>query len=293
MFRTFLCFPFFNELEILKLKLEECYNVVDYIILSESSKTHSGLDKPFYFQDHLDEFVKYSNKIIYSTRTNTPNSYTNLPLYSENLAEQVVFDKIKKMDWWPKGVESYGRDTYEKEMLLACLIPYASEDDIVIFGDADEIPSAKVITEIKENFNKDQIYNLEHKFYWYYLNILKSDETWLGNRITSFRTFYNTSCCELRVRPRGINIPNAGWHFSYMGGSDRIKTKIQSFGEQTVNKPEYTNNISTRVANCLKEQKDLYGRPAKFEKVAINYENHPKYLVDHREEFRELLYEYR
>jgi beta-1,4-mannosyl-glycoprotein beta-1,4-N-acetylglucosaminyltransferase len=43
------CFTFYNELEILELKLEELYDVVDLFILVEAEKTHKGENKRFIF----------------------------------------------------------------------------------------------------------------------------------------------------------------------------------------------------------------------------------------------------
>ena len=42
------CFNFFNELDILELRLNILYDYVDYFVIVESSVTHSGQPKPFY-----------------------------------------------------------------------------------------------------------------------------------------------------------------------------------------------------------------------------------------------------
>lgn len=36
------CFTFFNEYELLELRLETLYNAVDYFVISESNKTHAN-----------------------------------------------------------------------------------------------------------------------------------------------------------------------------------------------------------------------------------------------------------
>jgi beta-1,4-mannosyl-glycoprotein beta-1,4-N-acetylglucosaminyltransferase len=43
------CFPFFKELDLLEIRLNELDPVIDYFVLVEASKTQSKLDKPFYF----------------------------------------------------------------------------------------------------------------------------------------------------------------------------------------------------------------------------------------------------
>ena len=46
------CFPFFNELDLLEIRLNILKDVVDKFVLVEASKTQTKLDKPFYFEDN-------------------------------------------------------------------------------------------------------------------------------------------------------------------------------------------------------------------------------------------------
>ena len=39
-------FPFFNELDLLEIRLNTLDPYVDHFILTESTKTNSGIDKP-------------------------------------------------------------------------------------------------------------------------------------------------------------------------------------------------------------------------------------------------------
>jgi hypothetical protein len=121
------------------------------------------------------------------------------------------------------------------------------------------------------------------------LNLRKTDEIWYGNILTSFKRFKEIGFCEMRTYKKGNFVNNAGWHFSYMNGVDAIKTKIESFGEQSLNLPEIKNKIISNVENCLTNGYDLYFRPAKFELVPISYETHPKYLVDNQEKFKHMI----
>ena len=58
------CFTFYNELEILELRLEELYDVVDLFILVEAEKTHKGENKRFIFEENKWRFEKWIDKII-------------------------------------------------------------------------------------------------------------------------------------------------------------------------------------------------------------------------------------
>ena len=45
-------FLFFNELDLLDLRLNTLNDVVDYFVLVESSITHQGESKPFIFEEN-------------------------------------------------------------------------------------------------------------------------------------------------------------------------------------------------------------------------------------------------
>ena len=60
------CFPFFNELDILDLRLNILDQYVDYFVLSESVLTFSGQSKPLYYEENKDLFKKFNHKIIHN-----------------------------------------------------------------------------------------------------------------------------------------------------------------------------------------------------------------------------------
>ena len=51
-----------------------------------------------------------------------------------------------------------------------------------------------------------------------------------------------------------------GWHFSYMGGYDKVIEKIKSFAHQELNTKKIIDKIATRIKN----KQDLYERHFKF-----------------------------
>ena len=58
------CFIFFNELDLLEIRLKTLEKVVDYFLLVEATKTHRGQDKPLYFNENKERFKKWEKKII-------------------------------------------------------------------------------------------------------------------------------------------------------------------------------------------------------------------------------------
>ena len=57
------CFSFYNEFDILEIRLQELYDHVDYFIIAEASTTHTGNPKPFYLLDNWERFKPYADKI--------------------------------------------------------------------------------------------------------------------------------------------------------------------------------------------------------------------------------------
>ena len=274
---------FFNELDILEIRLNTLDPVVDYFIISESTKTHSGLPKPLYFQENRDRFKKFEHKIIHQVLEDTPDDYLNLSEDSaKNELQRLVFEKVNRGDWWPHDVPSYGRDTYEKEAVL-CAMGNCKPDDLILFSDADEIPNPETLKLVLENFNSKNIYNFKQRMFFYYFNCEKEDN-WVGNTLLTFEKFKELSACELRVRRRGIFVEDGGWHFSFMGGAERIKQKIESYGEQSLNTPEIKENIQSNIDHCITTGRDLFNRPCHFWFVPID-DTYPKFIKENVESF--------
>src|SRR3990167_11062120 len=58
-------FMFFNELDLLEIRLNELDKVVDKFVLVESPFTYSGKSKPLFFQSNKKRFSKFLHKINY------------------------------------------------------------------------------------------------------------------------------------------------------------------------------------------------------------------------------------
>jgi len=72
------CFCFFNELEILELRLNILDSVVDKFVICESTVTHTGQPKKMYFEENKDRFSKFLHKIIHLKISDTPDDFVNL-----------------------------------------------------------------------------------------------------------------------------------------------------------------------------------------------------------------------
>lgn len=68
-------FIFFNELDLLEIRLNILKDVVDYFVLTESPYTVSGNEKPLYYLENKDRFGSLNDKIIHNITEEIPNDY--------------------------------------------------------------------------------------------------------------------------------------------------------------------------------------------------------------------------
>lgn len=272
-------FQFFNELDILKLRMNVLNDVVDYFVISESTVTFSGDPKPLYYNENKEMFKEFEHKIIHNIVDDTP------------------------MD-----CNAFMRDHHQK-CAVARGLKGCKPDDIVIFSDVDEIPNPDTLRELLPNVEDGKIYMMAQRLFYCYLdmeevsgNLLSvtgefddvEKKQWLGTKICRYSVLDNYTTEELRNKEQkaiGVRVPNGGWHFSYMGGgkkqstADRVKYKIKSAAHQ-----EYNNrHILWNVRKNIKNMQDIFGRDSKLQLVEID-ETYPKYLRDHLDEYKYLLY---
>jgi beta-1,4-mannosyl-glycoprotein beta-1,4-N-acetylglucosaminyltransferase len=193
------CFPFFNELDILEIRLNELYDAVDYFVLVEASKTQASNDKPFYFEENKGRFDKFLDKIVHVKVTEYP-----------------IFDHI-----W--GMENYQRNKIIDGLKL---IPNISKSDIVLISDLDEIPSKESIQKIKDSTL--QCGSLMFDFRAYFLNY-KSKRDWIGTVYAKAGLFNKFSPQDFRRKKDFLPLLEDGklngWHLSWMGGIRKIWEK--------------------------------------------------------------------
>jgi len=173
------------------------------------------------------------------------------------------------------------------------------DDDIVVYSDADEIPDFRNIN--LSDFDKDTLYICYQDVYYYYLNCLwenvkNPSAIWRGSKYSSYGLLKQHSFDVFRNWDSYFHkdesykkeyIHNCGWHFSFLGGSEKIKYKIQSYGHQELNIPMVTDNIQNNIDNL----RDPFFRPDfKISVVDILPETHPQYLVDNLDKYDQFIY---
>lgn len=277
------CFQFFNELDILKLRLHVMAPVVDKFVISEATETFSGMKKPLYYEENKALFKEFEDKIIHVVVDDTPSGYT------------------------------HDRDTFQKNAVGRGLAG-CTDEDIIIFSDLDEIPNPEKVKEIiekirrKEDGAQDKVFHLAQRLFYCYLNMEEVSgnllaycgefegverKKWLGSKVCSYKVAKTMPLGELRwpkCKEFGVRVDDGGWHFGYMGGSGekdvkkRVAEKVRSAAHQ-----EYNNRaVLSEVDDKIKDGEDIFGRDAVFAQVPID-ESFPEYLRTHTEEYMHLI----
>jgi len=293
-------FLFFNELDLLEIRLNVLNDVVDQFILVESSVTHQGAPKPFIFEENKDRFTKFLPKITHIKVTNTPTDFVNLPILNPTTHKEQIFagiyEDIKKTKLFNRATEQhFGRDFFQKECIKLGM-SQANEEDILLSADLDEIPNPEYLKRLNEYFEPNQFYTFNQIHYCYYLNMLhyshidnsrngnmEINTNWKGTRMGAWGKIKNYSINELRAQNNN-DLIDSGWHFSWMGGIDRVKNKLQSYSHKENNQKHFIDNVDKML-----EGDTIYDfRGDKSIKVEIGYD-HPEWLIKNINKFKHLV----
>lgn len=253
------CFIFFNELELLDIRLNVLNEKVDKFVLVESTRTFTNNPKPLYFQENKHRFEKFSDKIIH-----------------------VVIDEF------PEFTNAWDYETFQrnsiKEGLKNCNL-----DDIVLISDIDEIPN---LYSINANSEVSDLAFFQQTLYYYFLNYkLKRAKLWNGTAILRFKDFTEAqNIRDKRNRKKYSKIKNGGWHFSYLGGAEKIKQKIEAFAHQEYNSEKFKD--IDRINLMINQGKDLFGRKKYSFKVVKLDNTFPNYILKSKDKYSQLIAPY-
>ena len=191
-------FPFFNELELLEIRLHELDGLVDRFVLAESTMTHSGKPKPLFFHENRIKFQKFLPKI----------------------AHIIVTDMPVTQDPWV-------RENHQRVCIMRGM-PHAQDSDTLILSDLDEIPRASAV---REAMPFPEIAMLDMAFYAGYLNAYGGQ--WAYAKVGPVSEYRKIGLQAARLKTDCSRVvKDAGWHFSYIGGVDRMAMKLESFAHQ-------------------------------------------------------------
>jgi beta-1,4-mannosyl-glycoprotein beta-1,4-N-acetylglucosaminyltransferase len=281
------CFLFFNELDLLEMRLNIMDPYVDYFVITEASVTHSGIPKPYNFEANKEMFSKFLHKIIYIKNDDIPNDFVNLPqIENPDSYEGQCVKKIHELIESQNGLFNrqtepyFGRDFFQKESIRKGL-ENCQDNDIIISSDLDEIPNPEILKNIDEYLDKAKFFTFVQKTYYYYLNFLK-ESNWKGSRLALYKDVKDYSYNKLRAQ-QNYDLENGGWHFSFMGGPERVRTKIASYSHQDLNN-QY---VMASVESNIEKGMDPFFRGG-LAKVEID-NTYPEYLLNNLDRYSHMI----
>lgn len=279
-------FPYNGEELILETRLEELSEVVDYHIITESSKTQSRLDKPFHYLDNKGKFKKFENKIIHvkidDYKDGGETSWTQEWFVRDKALDglQILQDKIGKFDIF---------NTY------------------LLVNDLDEIPIASKLKEIIVS-RPDDIVVMNHYFISYFYNLFCPHRGWWGTCITNLNNIRN-GWSPQAIRNEKDKFPNKigswnseffGYHFSsctdFNGLWKKWHENIEPFPKTFLKEPGAKGEYEKLFNEIVINQKrffycdDILKDDIRLE--LLDFSNLPMYIQKNRDKFNHLLLPY-
>lgn len=212
--RVYDCFLFNDELDLLKFRLDYLNHSVDYFIIIEATHTHSGKEKPLYFQQFSHLFEEYDDKIV-----------------------SVVVDGFPEA---PEGEdEHWFRENYHRNMIKKVVSSMEPRDkDYVMISDIDEIPDRETLNQVFYQLNSEAIKYGTCRQQWLHWNYdWKEIEDWPGTQITHWKHLKNIEPQDMRNNRFDLSKvfrTNCGWHLSWFGPMEQLVNKLQSFAHQEI-----------------------------------------------------------
>ena len=255
------CFQYFNEDHLVDLRLNILNEYVDYFVISESTKTHQGEEKTLNFD--IKKFSKFKNKIKYVVANFDENKPFNKHQWGESLIEQHQRNNIVN------GIQK------------------ASDNDLIILSDSDEIPDLSKLNQVKKDA---KFIAFSQMMFMYKLNLQNLNESnWIGSRMClkkyfpvpqKLRNMKFKKYPFWRLDKPNTQIINGGWHFSFLQSPTNIVKKIKAFSHGEFN----TKNIidENNIKDKILSGKDIFERGFKLKKIKIN-SDYPNYIQNNKD----------
>jgi hypothetical protein len=253
------CFTFFNELDLLELRLEEHYDYVDHFVIAEASKSHQGFDKPFYLENNWDRYAKYHDKIIYI--------------------------KVEDM---PTG-GSWTLENHQRNALSRGLVD-AAPNDVVVVSDCDELLRGSTFDLIRNDTFRS-MWICRQPIFWLRLNYLQVNPA--GYNVNSMAVVKSELISPQDLRNKTWwaftqvpmehvdgtvrTIQHAGWHFSFLGDNEHVKHKLLNFAHT-----EARHHAENLDIEQLIQEKRSWDPGVQFDSVVID-DYFPKTIINNLE----------
>lgn len=243
-------FMFFDELDLLEIRLHELDGFVDKFIVVEADTTFSGNPKPLIFQENSRLFTQFESKIIHIVVRNMPTT---------------------KNPW--------DREIHQRNCVMMGIPDSASGEDLLIACDVDEIPR---VSALRSAMPITKTMCLEMSSYGVFLNAYSG--RWKHAKIGPITDFRRMSPNEVRHAGHPP-IENAGWHFSSIGTPEQISKKMTAFSHQEESVQKY-NNVE-KIRQNIAQGRGLFGGLMQFHPLDSTF---PAHVVQNAERFKGMIW---
>ena len=229
-------FLFFNEKELLELRLNLLKDYVDEFIITELNYTHSGKEKEFICKKIVDE-LGFSDRV----------KVLEVNLDEDGTIENEIDIYNAKESNSSKEVKAWARERLQRDAILQEVSNYA-DDTVFIHGDCDEIINPEFINyfssvckNLEDNIIKIPLVLLEGRadkrlyegdnFVPWASSLLMCTAKQLksGGTPTKMRSNVMNEYPPVWITENTHMIQDCGWHFTWMGNESRRKEKANSF----------------------------------------------------------------
>lgn len=262
------CTTFYNEFDLLEIRLLELWNSVDKFVIVEANTTHIGTPKPFYLADNWERFKKYSDKIIHVL-------VNDMPQFNPE--------------------DKFCLDRFQRQAIVRGLTD-ANDHDIMIMSDQDELVRTSCVNYMRHNHSHSlwafrmPLFNF--KFNYMCVQGVTYNPFSQAIKIDRFRSDFNNDTTALRYwygfnwvdnRPllyddgKDLMFQHGGWHFSSLGNTQHVKNKLKTYSHI-----EYQSMAdSFEVDQLISQGKTTINDDFKFEPVCIDT-YFPKSILDYQ-----------
>ena len=210
------CFTFYNEYDLLELRLKEHFDYVDYFVIAEANKTHQGRDKEFLLEQNWDRYKDFHDKIIHI-----------------------------KVDDMPTHPNAWVLENFQRNALARGL-GSADPDDIMVVSDCDEVMRGETFDVMRET--DYDLWTCRAPMFYFKINYMMTQPNSyyinaVASRVKSGHKPQDLRNMTLRfsqlpydyVDDKLFTIQHAGWHFTYFGNTEHAKNKLLNFAHQESN----------------------------------------------------------
>jgi hypothetical protein len=272
--RVYDTFIFYNELDLLEIRLRELYDHVDVFVLCESNLTLTNHPKSYIFEENKERFGPW-------------------------------IDKIRHIKYTSQANDNYWTNADQQRDAIAEAITDADDDDIIMYSDVDEIirPGSVEYIRTQDQSTVFGFHQLLFNFKFNYVRIgpdpgpydiwsMAARASWIRKfSIQALRnirsSLYSETPIEIEYHgrhgfldPEKIkHIHHGGWHFSYLGDNEWLADKARNTVHQEENTDELLNNLDSEQS--IQERKS-WNRKDEFQYEIVKLSNYfPRSCLDY------------